>query len=241
MGLKQFFQGLFSRSAEQEVEDEYEEELDEAYSSLPSFYKGAPIDVMSADGKLIFSGRLASYAQHEMVIDRIPGEMSFPTLETGRQVKIRSFSQTWEPYNLLATVIESNVVMCRISNLELLPYRNNRKDCRQPVNVSAALYATDDTRLSRPNECRVLDISIGGARVSSPHEYVKGETVRLRVELIEKGGRESFIGQIIRVTRREDNTFEYGLLFAQMNQRQIGSLSRDIIDIQREVLRKLQD
>lgn len=241
MGLKEFFRNLFSGSGAEDNEEELEDELEESYSAYPNFYKGALMDVMSEDGKVDFSGRLTEFAARELIIDRIPGDMSFPLLGVGQKVRIRGYNQVWEPYNLTATVLESSKVVCRVGNMEVVPYRNIRKDCRQPVRVPAALYHVEDTRFNNPIECKVQDISLGGACVISEYLYDKGDTVRLRVELIEKGGHESFISQVIRVTPREDGTFEYGLLFAQMNQRQTTSLRRDIVDIQRELQRRLQE
>ena len=133
------------------------------------------------------------------------------------------------------------VLLYRVRDLELIPYDNHRSSFRQVLNVPAAFYTIEDTYLNMPQECRILDISTGGARVASSYRYGEGDVLRLRGELVKGSGYMSFTCKVVRVAPAGSGGFEYGVLFAQLKQRQISDLTNDIRQIQKETQRKLSD
>lgn len=245
------FSALFGRQDEddeEEIQEEIQKEDEvrkaEEYSgaaTLPAFSQNVPVDVLTEDKQVLFSGRLAAFSRTELNIKRIPGTINFPILEVGLRVLVRGYNVDLEPYNLKASVTESNMVECKLQELELIPYENHRGSFRQPLNVPAAFYAMEDTYLYMPQECRVLDISTGGARVASSYQYAVGDVLRLRTELMRDSGYMSFTSKVVRVTETAGGGYEYGVLFAQLKQRQIHDLMNDIQRVQKETMRKLTD
>ena len=66
-----------------------------------------------------------------------------------------------------------------------------------------------------------------------------GDALRLRVELIKNAGHTSYQCQVVRVIPRKDGSFEYGLLFAQLDKRKMNELLRDIESVQKDTQKKL--
>lgn len=239
---------LFSRFSRSEVEPKAQETPEAAApeeytgaATLPAFSKNVPLDLLLEDNTALLSGKLTAFSQQELTIRRIPGTIDFPILEPGTRVKVRGYNEALEPYNVRAVVALSNMIECKVRELELIPYDNQRSSFRQVLNVPAAFYAMEDTYLNMPQECRILDISTGGARVASSYRYTEGDVLRLRGELVKGSGYMSFTCKVVRVTPGGNGGFEYGVLFAQLKQRQITDLTNDIRQIQKDTQRKLAD
>lgn len=232
---------LFGRSKESPEDDKNPtEEQDDSLGSstgavLPPLNHDAPIELFSEDGAMLLSGKLSASDRSELVITRVPGMINLPTLSVDSRVRVCAYTLDLDPCNLFARVAVSNMVECRVRNLEVIPYFNQRLSFRQPLNVSAALYALEDAYFNDPHECQILDISTGGARVSTSYVYAEEDVIRLRAELVKGNGYMSFISKVIRITPANDGSFIYGLLFAQLKQRQINDLLNDIRQVQRNV------
>lgn len=239
--MKLNFLSLFGRSKESsEDETTSTEEQDDSLSSstgavLPPLNHDAPVELFSEDGASLLSGKLSASDRSELVITRVPGMINLPTLTVDSRVRVCAYTLDLDPCNLFARVAVSNMVECRVRNLEVIPYFNQRLSFRQPLNVSASLYALEDAYFNDPHECQILDISTGGARVSTSYVYAEEDVVRLRAELVKGNGYMSFISKVIRITPSSDGTFTYGLLFAQLKQRQINDLLNDIRQVQKNV------
>ena len=145
--------------------------------------------------------------------------MSLPVLDKGSSVRIRGYTRSMMPFNLNASVIQSCLTSCTLGELKLIPYQNSRSYLRQPVDVPGDLYRLNDSYLNSPQECQVLDIGVGGARVVSARSYPVGTQLRLGLELLEGSGYMTFPGQVVRVREKSDGRYEYGFLFAQLVKR----------------------
>ena len=173
-----------------------------------------------------------------IAIERIPDTFTLPALPVGKEVTVRGYDKDLEPVHFTARVRESTVLRCQLEDLRLVPVDPNRSAVRLPLfDTKAELYAAGDLQMNSPIECQVKNISTTGACVTSEYCYEPNSTLRLRVELVKGGGPISLHCQIIRVAILEDNTFEYGLIFAQMNQRKYHELVVDI-KMAREAIQK---
>lgn len=207
---------------------------------FPRINEGMPLELAAGRGDPLLSGRMTQFSKETLTLERIPGTLSFPLLETGLPITVRGYDSGMEPVNLSGSVVESTRVRCVIGELALVPYQNQRKNSRQPIDIPANFYALSDRHMAKPQKCRVTDISAGGARVISRSAYSVGEALRLRLELVKGEGYTSYWGEIVRAEAAGDGNFEYGFLFEQLNRRQIDALTRDIQRIQRELMQKLE-
>lgn len=243
MGFMSFFQGRKGSEAEAEAAEavQPEEPVREEVSKLPDFDKGTPVKLTSEDGKTLLLGRSTFFDSVQVTLERIPGEMSFPILDFGQDVKLYGYSQQMEPINFRAKVAKSTVMMCALDQLQYIPYDNNRKSQRHPLNISAELYDIEDTRLDRPIPCMVHNISTGGACISVHEQYPEGKEIRIRLEMIKGEGYMSFVGQVVRAEPLGDEEYEYGILFAQLRRSQMNNLMADVARYQKETQKLLLD
>ena len=225
-----------------EVPEEPEEQAEEnavEVQIVPAFNAGVPIEIMSDYDTVLIRGKLDRINAAEMVVERIPGAMSFAILEVGSTVLVRGYNNAMSPIILEAKVVKSSVIECVLSDWLVNFYDNQRRSIRYPVDLPAEIYLPEDTRLNAPQKCRLVNISTGGASISSEYVYEMGQALRLRVELVENSGHSSYQCQVVRVISRKDDQFEYGLLFAQLDRKKMNELTRDIESIQQDTKKKL--
>ncbi len=240
MGLISMIKSALNRSGDspQEVEEQAQNEVVSA-QIIPAFDPGMPIEIMQDYDTVLIYGKLGRINAMELVVDRIPGVMSFPVLEAGSTVRVRGYDDEVNPILMEAKVVRSSVVECVLGDWLIQSYENLRKSIRYPLSPPADIYAMEDTRLNSPETCQLINISTGGACITSKHAYAMGEALRLRVELIKNAGHTSYQCQVVRIIPRRDGSFEYGLLFAQLDKKKMGELLRDIESIQRDTQKKL--
>lgn len=92
---------------------------------------------------------------------------------------------------------------------------DKRKNFRISMNVPVLVYRWKDQEVQTPEDCILVDISVGGACVNSESRYTKDEILCLRVKL-EEDEAMSLLGQIIRTTEAECGSYRYGILFAEV-------------------------
>ena len=215
-----FFTSLFGRS------DDYQEEEYEAPGALPELYSGMTLEVETPEGAQVLTGRLSGYIPSEatLTLERLPGALSFGTREVGSSVVIKGISEAMTQFYLRGTIQESNRVVCRIKDVKVKNFPEQRHNFRLRINVPATLFAQGDEARKNPEPCTLVDISTGGACVES-------EVLRLKVELADYAPME-FLGEVIRVTEPRPGWFRYGFLFAQLKEAELTDLTRTLYNIQ---------
>lgn len=245
MGIQSLFKSLFSSPEPEDTDTEAgitkEEDAGERTGArFPAFNPEMPVDVLATYSSILLSGRLEAFSPEALTIERIPGEISFPVQEAGAHVLVRGYDNQMEPFTLQGIITKSSLTECVVSHLEIVPHDNMRKSVRYPLSPPANIYAMEDTLLNKPQECKLLNISTGGACISSPFAYSMGDTLRLRVELIKNAGHTSYHCLVVRVTEKPGGIYEYGLLFEQLNKTKLNELLRDIETIQSETRKRIK-
>lgn len=206
---------------------------------FPSFTQEMPVDVMANYSTVILSGRLESVSQNALSVERIPGERIFPVREAGAPVLVRGYDSQMEPFTLRGIITKSSMTRCVVSHLEIIRHDNMRKSVRYPLSPPTTAYTLEDPPSDALQECRLMNISTGGACIASSFPYSKGQALELRVELIPNAGHTSYHCQVVRVSGVPEGGFEYGLLFDQLDKNQLNALLRDIETIQAEAKRRI--
>lgn len=187
------------------------------------------MDILDEQDKFLFRGRLAKFSVSELLIDRNPGTISLPILGPGSTIHIQGYDEQQIPFKMEAVVKSSSRFELIVSDQEAIACEYRRERFRQPVCCPAELYMFDDNRFRRPQPCRLLDISLDGARIESEYIYEPGTKVRLRVELYKNAGHISCVGEIIRIEPQETGRFQYGILFAELDKERKRFLETDLI------------
>ena len=221
------FSNLLGRS------DNYEHEDDSPGEDLPDLHNGMTVCVESSEGMELFSGRITGYAEDDtvMMLERLPGALSFKILDLGASVVLRVCDEEMQQYILKGTVQESTRLVCRFKDVKLKPIDEMRENFRLMIRSPAELfYMTDDSR-SNPEDCTLVDISVGGACLESEYLHAEDEVLRLKIKLEDYIPME-FVGEIIRVVEFKPRRFRYGFLFAQLSEAERTDLTRTLYNIQ---------
>ena len=212
---------------------------DGARPPLAAFNPEMPVDILADFNTLLLSGRLASFGQESLAVERIADEMSLPVQQAGAPVFVRGYNARMEPAILRGVVARSSLIECVVDHLEPVPYDNQRKSVRYPLSPPASVYVMDDTRPGEPQQCQLLNISTSGACISSAFRYELDQTLCLNVELLKGSGGTACPCQVVRMTKHENGLFKYGLLFARLDRRTMNELKRDIAAIQEAAKNRL--
>lgn len=236
-----FLSYLFGRNKEDEDDEEEDEEYEEEEedeseagsnpSGIPTLTKGLLLSVMLQNNQPLLSGQLADFAQTSMILERAPGQFSFATCSIGTTVYIRGYTQDSEPVDLKGTVEESSRTLLRISHLQAVPRDEQRANFRLPIDSDATLYYQEDERMQNPEQCKLVNLSTGGACIQSEYIHGEGEVLRLKIQL-EGYAPMTLLGEIIRVEEPSHGIFRYGFLFAKLSQNENTSLTRMLFNIQ---------
>ena len=228
-----FFSNLRGRSNDDSEYEEEEDAVEAKDEKLPELHDGMTLKVESAEGAELFSGQLTGYTRWstDMTLERLPGGLSFKVLELGSTVQIRGSDELMRPFLLKGTVQESSRLVCRFKDVKSRQIQETRENFRLVMRSPAELfYMTDDNR-TNPENCTLVDISIGGACLESEYLHAEDEVLRLKVKL-EDYLPMVFVGEIIRVVERGPGKFHYGFLFAQLNETERTELTRTLYNLQ---------
>ena len=225
MGL---FSSLFSGPAE---DTRAENSAKEQTAAFPDLYDGMTITLLAEDSHPLLTGRLTAFTSSEMTLERLPGWFSFDVFDAGTTVVVRGYNKRMEPFNFTGKIQESSRIVCKLKELEVLPFTEQRYNFRLFTNCPATLYYQADVRREHPEECALVDISTGGACIESEYLHAEDEILQLKVKL-EDYKPMDFLGQIIRVTEYTPGKFRYGFLFAQLEEQELTDLTRTLYNIQ---------
>lgn len=212
---------------------------EDARPPLAAFNPEMPVDIPADFNTPLLSGRLASFGQESLAVERVAGGMSLPVQQAGAPVFVRGYNARMEPAILRGVVAKSSLIECVVDHLEPVPYENQRKSVRYPLSPPASVYVMDDTRPGEPQPCQLLNISTSGACISSAFRCELDQTLCLNMELLKGSGGTACRCQVVRMTKHENDLFEYGLLFAQLDRRTMNELKRDIAAIQQAAKNRL--
>lgn len=223
-----FLSSLFSGPKDERSPEHVE---GKASVKLPPMANGMILNV-TVQGKALLSGRLTALNGTNLTIERTPGQISFATCEAGTEAVIRGFNSTGKmPFDLKCVVEESSRIVFRAKDLSIIPFDEHRASFRLSINTPVSLYYREDAHLQNPEACILVDISTGGACIESEFLHAEGEVLRLKVQL-EDYAPMTFLGQIIRVTEHSPGVFQYGFLFAQLDEQESTALTKILFNVQ---------
>ena len=120
-----------------------------------------------------------------------------------------------------------------VAELNVCKVGNDRAFFRLETNLEAS--ATMFTGLEMGEKpCRLLNISVGGARITSERRYHEGDKFLLKVKLLEDRPESAMYSQVVRVLEREDGKTEYGCRFLELTEEDQERITQNIFAAQRQ-------
>lgn len=198
-------------------------------------YSGMRVEVTTAEGNLLFVAKLMEvHGDGAELHQYSETELQLPQAEEPLPVKIRGYSD----HERKAVYMEGAITplpkhIWHVEGLTVGRISNDRAFFRLDTNLDAT--ATMFTGLSmgeRP--CKMLNISVGGACISSEFQYHEGDKFLLKVKLLEDRPESVMFCQVLRVIMKEDQKPEYGCRFLELKEEDQERIIQNIFAVQRQ-------
>lgn len=205
--------------------------------SNPELSSGLRVEVLTMANYLLFVGRLKILDGGVLEVRRDTGD-PLPQALYNSEVKLRGFQKNSQPFCLKGTVGKSSRDFWQVENLEVLQSRENRSFFRQDTDLDGRVRSGGRYRGpgDEASDCKVLDISAGGARILSRNVYVEGECFQLDVALLPEERPFSMVCRVLRITPKKGFKYEYGCKFEGLSEPEQQRLLRAVFTIQRRIL-----
>lgn len=184
------------------------------------------VKVLSQHNSLLFIGKMKRMANGDIELTNNNDENT-PFIVYNTIVKIVDTHE--DSFSLLGKVIASTDKLWRVSDIKVLSKKNIRKNNRESINISGTLDCKVG-EIIREDKCRVLDISIGGAKIESKRKM--NEKDRFILDITYRGTRLLLTCNIRRVQTTETG-YEYGCQFEHLTNQTLDRLNKMVFEIER--------
>lgn len=203
-------------------------------------YDGIVMEIRTLDEEYHFIARVQEFRDETLLLAAI--DEFLPDIEPGTHVWIRAFIDAKQMILLNAVVQGWEAMFLSLGEFQILERDNRRETFRQEMDIEAKLewYIVEGGRRRRKTaECRVLDVSLGGARIKV--ESDAGIEVKdiIRIEGLKMATKEVYAFHCdVRWKREAGKGHLYGLQFRGMNRQLENQISREIMQIQIQEIQK---
>ncbi len=221
---------LFGKRAKEQPPQEKEraedtEELD--------IYSGMRVEVTTQEGRLLFVAKLLGLHADKAELHQY-SETEIPTSEEPIPVKIRGYSD----YERKAVYLEGVItpepdLKWKVEELKVCKVGNDRAFFRLSTSLDATATMFSGLEIGE-KPCTLLNISIGGASISTTSRYHMGDKFLLKVRLLEDRPVSAMFSQVVRVTEKEDGPNEYGCQFLELTEDDQEQITQNIFAAQRQ-------
>lgn len=224
MNLWKFFNKKAKEPQESKQEDKTEE-LD--------IYSGMRVEVTTDAGQVLFVAKLLGlhgnkaelhqYSEYEAAADAEP-----------LHARIRGYSDYERKAVCMEGVITpSSKHIWKVDELTVVRIGNDRAFFRLETNLDATITMFSGLTMGE-KPCKLLNISIGGASVSSEYRYHEEDKFLLKVRLLEDRPESVMYAQIVRVIEKDEGKYEYGCRFLGLTEADQEQITQNIFAAQRQ-------
>lgn len=196
-------------------------------------YSGMRVEVTDFDGRMLFVAKLLGLRENQGELHQY-SETSISQVEQPLPVRIRGYSD----HERKAVYMEGVITPMpqnkwSVAELKVCRAGNDRAFFRLDTNVDASATMFSGLAMGE-KPCKLLNISIGGACISSEYRYHDGDKFLLKVRLLEDRPESVMFSQIVRVVEKDEGKFEYGCRFLELTEVDQEQITRNIFAAQRQ-------
>lgn len=196
-------------------------------------YSGMRVEVTTLEGELLFvakllglhggRGQLHQYSQAAAAQDSGP-----------LHARIRGYSDREKKAVYMEGVITpAPKSVWTVEELTVCKTGNDRAFFRLATNLDATATMFSGLEMGE-KPCRLLNISVGGASISSESRYHQGDRFLLKVKLLEDRPVSALFSQVIRIVEKDGGRFEYGCRFLELTEEDQEKITQNIFAVQRQ-------
>ena len=202
-------------------------------STDPADYAHMRVEVTAFDGQLLFVAKLmyprGTTAELHQYFDSALPEDTEPV-----RVRIRGYhDHTKKAVYMEGVITPMPKHIWKVEELVVNRVGNDRAFFRLDTDLDAHI-----TKFSGRNAgeapCRLLNISVGGARISAEQQYWEGDKLLLTVKLLEDRDPSIMYCKVLRVIEKEGGPYEYGCQFLELNEADQDKITENIFTAQRK-------
>lgn len=201
-------------------------------------YAGMRVEVTTFSGELLFVAKMMSIRGYTAELHQYS---QADQLEEGDEEteSIRVQIRGYHDHMRKAVYMEGNISprpkhVWYVENLVLVKISNDRAFFRLSTNVDATATTFGGINAGE-KPCKLLNISVGGACISSEFTYQEGDKFLLKVKLMEERDISAMFCQVLRVIDRGDEKYEYGCRFLELNENDQEKITQNIFAVQRKM------
>ena len=196
-------------------------------------YSGMRVEVTDSDGRMLFVAKLLGLRGDRAELHQY-SETPAPAGEEPIPVKIRGYSDRDRKAVYMEGVITPMPKdIWSVAELKLCRVGNDRAFFRLDTNLNATATMFSGLEMGE-KPCRLLNISIGGACISSECRYHEGDKFLLKVRLLEDRPESVMFSQVMRIIERGGAKFEYGCRFLELTEEDQEKITQNIFAAQRQ-------
>ena len=196
-------------------------------------YSGMRVEVTTDAGQILFVAKLMGLHGKKAELHQYSEAAIVKDVET-IHARIRGYSD----YERKAVYMEGIITpgpkhIWQVEELTIVRVGNDRAFFRLTTNLDATATMFSGLAMGE-KPCKLLNISVGGASVSSEYRYHKGDKFLLKVRLLEDRPESVMFSQIVRVVEKDEGKFEYGCRFLELTEVDQEQIARNIFAAQRQ-------
>lgn len=196
-------------------------------------YSGMRVEVTTDAGQILFVAKLMGLHGDKAELHQYSEAAIVKDVET-IHARIRGYSD----YERKAVYMEGIITpgpkhIWQVEELTIVRVGNDRAFFRLTTNLDATATMFSGLAMGE-KPCKLLNISVGGASVSSEYRYHEGDKFLLKVRLLEDRPESVMFSQIVRVVEKDEGKFEYGCRFLELTEVDQEQITRNIFAAQRQ-------
>lgn len=199
-----------------------------------SVYSHMRVEVTSPSGQLLFVAKLMNPRGSTAELHQY-SESALPEDTEPLRVHIRGYQDHLKKAVYMEGAISPMPKhIWQVEELTVARIGNDRAFFRLDTNIEASVTKFSGIGAGeRP--CRLLNISVGGARISAEQRYWEGDKLLLNVRLFEDRDTSVMYCQVLRVIEKENAPYEYGCRFLELTEKDQEKIIQNIFALQRKM------
>ena len=199
----------------------------------PEVYSGMRVEVTTRDGRLLFTARLVSPRDGTAELYQF-SESAIPLEGDSLPVCIRGYNDRKRKAVYMEAAISPRPKhVWQVDGLAVVRTGNDRAFFRLDTDIEASMTIFGGFGAGE-KPCRMLNISVGGACVTTEHPLREGDKFLLKVRLMEDRPESAMFCQILRVIEKDKQKYEYGCRFLELTEEDQEKIIQNIYAVQRQ-------
>lgn len=196
-------------------------------------HSGMRVEVTTHEGQLLFVAKLM-YPRGSTAELHQYSETSVPEESEPMPVRIRSYlDHERKAVYMEGTISPRPKHIWLVEDLVVARIGNDRAFFRLNTNVDATATTFGGINAGE-KPCKLLNISVGGACITSDFPYQEGDKFLLKVKLLEDRDISAIYCQVLRIINKGNSLPEYGCRFLELNESDQARITQSIFSVQRK-------